>query len=251
MNRLPTEKRTLILQLLTEGMGINAISRTVGCSKNTVLKLLADAGHACLDYQDETLTDLPCTRLQADELWSFVYAKGRAAATAKNRDAGDVWTWVAICEDTKLVPTWMIGDRTYETGSEFMRDLALRIRQPVRLTTDGLAAYVEAIDDAFGSWMVDHRILKRRYPESTGRTGHIERQNLTMRMRIRRYARATNAFSKKLENHAHAVSLHFMVYNFCTPHRTLGRGVTPAMAAGITDHQWEVSDITALVDESN
>lgn len=256
MNRLPTEKRTLILKLLTEGMGINAIARTVRCSKNTVLKLLADAGQACLDYQADTLTNLPCTRLQADELWSFVYAKERAAKTAKNPEAGEVWTWVAICEDTKLVPTWMIGDRTYETGSEFMKDLALRIRYPVKLTTDGLKAYVEAIDDAFGSWMVDHRILKRIYPKGgTARTSHIERQNLTMRMRIRRYARATNAFSKKLENHAHAVALHFMVYNFCTPHKTLhktyGPDTTPAMAAGVADRKWEVADILTLLDESN
>ena len=243
VNRLPTEKRALILQLLTEGMGINATSRIIGCSNNTVLKLLRDAGEACSDYQHETLVDLPCTRLQADETWSFVYAK--KDTQTDNPEAGDVWTWVAICEDTRLVPTWMIGDRTLDTGSAFMKDLALRIRQPVRLSTDGLNVYVEAIDDAFGSWMVDHRILKRLYPNagtSVGRTSYIERQNLTMRMNIRRYSRRTNAFSKKLENHAHAVALNYMVYNFARPHKTL-KGRTPAQAAGITDHKWTHADI--------
>ena len=249
MNRLPIEKRALILKCLTEGMGVNATTRIVGCSKNTVLKLLRDVGWACSGYQDEVLTDLPCRRIQADEIWSFVYAK--KDTQTDNPEAGDVWTWVAICEDTRLVPTWCIGDRTFQTASEFMRDLALRIRYPVRLTTDGLQVYVEAIDDAFGSWMVDHRILKRIYPEAAvGRTSYIERQNLTMRMNIRRYQRATNAFSKKLENHAHAVALNYMVYNFARPHQSLDR-LTPAMAAGVTDRRWTMEDIIQMVDESN
>ena len=246
MNRLPIEKRALIINCLTEGMSIRGTTRIVGCSKNTVVKLLVDAGQAVSDYQDKALRDLTCRKLQADEIWSFVYAK-RDSLT-NNPEAGDVWTWVAIDEDTKLVPSWMIGDRTYQTGRVFMDDLAGRMRHRVQLTTDGLHAYLEAVEDAFGPWMVDHRILKRMYPEeTTARTSYVERQNLTMRMNIRRYARRTNAFSKKLDNHAHAVALHFMAYNFCRTHKTLGRGITPAMAAGLTDHQWDATDLVNLI----
>ena len=246
MNRLPTEKRALIINCLTEGMGVNATTRIVGCSKNTVLKLLADAGRACAVYQDQTLRNLECRRVQADEIWSFVYAK-KETDTA-NLEAGDVWTWVAICEDSKLVPTWWIGDRTYETGIQFMEDLATRMAQPIQLTTDGLPSYVEAVGEAFGDWMVEHRVLKRNYPGAkVGRTAYIERQNLTMRMNIRRYQRATNVFSKKLVNHAYAVAVNYMVYNFVRPHKTL-EGRTPAMVAGVTDHQWAHEDIIRMVD---
>lgn len=246
MNRLATEKRALILQLLTESMGINAAARIVGCSKNTVLKLLADAGRACAAYQDQTLRSLECRRVQVDEIWSFVYAKKATQTT--NPEAGDVWTWVAICDDSKLVPSWWIGDRTYDTAILFMEDLAGRMAHPIQLTSDGLDAYPDAVDDAFGDWMVDHRILKRKYPKATtARTSYVERQNLTIRMSIRRYQRATNAFSKKLVNHAHAVALNYMVYNFARPHLTL-KGRTPAMAAGITDRPWTHTDIIHLID---
>ena len=246
MNRLPIEKRALILQLISEGMGINATTRIVGCSKNTVLKLLRDAGIAAAIYQHQTFKNLPCRRIQADEIWSFVYAK--KDTQTDNPDAGDVWTWIAICEDSKLVPTWWIGDRTYQTGIHFMEDLAARMANPIQLTTDGLSAYIDAVGDAFGDWQVDHRILKRKYPvATTARTSYIERQNLTLRMRNRRYARATNAFSKKLENHAHSMALYFMTYNYVMPHKTL-RGRTPAMAIGIANRPWTYEDIIHLTD---
>ncbi|MDE0122926.1 MAG: IS1 family transposase [bacterium] len=252
MNRLATEKRALILQCITEGMSIRATSRLVGCSKNTTTKLLVEAGRACAEYQDRTLRNLPCKRVQADETWSFVYAKARNAPYAKNPEAGDVWTWIAICEDSKLVPAWWIGDRTYATGILFMEDLAERMAGPIQLTTDGLKAYPEVVDDAFADWMVEHRILKQKYPtEQTARTAYVERQNLTLRMNNRRYARATNAFSKKLENHAHSMALYFMVYNFVRPHRTLGRGITPAMAIGLEDKPWTHADIVRRLLDSN
>lgn len=247
MNRLKTEKRALILQLLTEGMGVNATTRIIGCSKNTVLKLLRDAGHACAAYQNDTLRNLECRRIQVEELWSFVYAKKQT--NTANPEAGDVWTWVAICDDSKLVPSWWIGDRTYDTGILFMEDLAARMAHPIQLASDGLNAYLDAVDDAFGDWMVDHRILKRKYPKATtARTSYVERQNLTVR--IRRYARSTNAFSKKLENHAYPVALNYMVYNFARPHLTL-KGRTPAMAAGIADHRWTHTDIITRVVDPN
>ena len=249
MNRLPTEKRALILQLLTEGMGINATTRIVGCSKNTVLKLLKDAGEACSTYQDQTLRNLECRRIQADEIWSFVYAK--KGTDTDNPEAGDIWTWVAICEDSKLVPTWWIGDRTYDTGVVFMDDLASRMTNPIQLTTDGLPAYIESVQDAFGDWRVDHRILKRKYPKATtARTSYVERQNLTMRMNNRRYARSTNAFSKKLENHAYSMALYFMVYNFVRPHKSL-KGQTPAMAAGLELWPWTFEDLVERLLNSN
>ena len=156
--------------------------------------------------------------------------------------------------DTRLVPTWLIGDRSRTSATLFMEDLADRMRYRIRLTTDALKAYVEAVEGALGRWRVDHWILRRLYPDPgnrTARTGYVKRQNLTMRMSMRRYQRATIAFSKKLENHAHAVALHFMAYNFCRPHRSLGRGVTPAMAARVADRQWEMSDIVRLIGDSN
>lgn len=245
-NRLPTEKRALILQLITEGMGVNATARVVGCSKVTVLKLLRDTGKAVAHYQDQTLRDLPCQRVQADEIWSFVHAKKETPTD--NPEAGDVWTWIALCEDSKLVPSWWIGDRSYETGILFMEDLASRMANPIQLTTDGLTAYLDAVDDAFADWMVEHRILKRKYPkQTTARTSYVERQNLTLRMRNRRYARATNAHSKKLENHAHSMALYFMNYNFVMPHQSL-KGRTPAMAIGLADKPWTHTDIVALLE---
>ncbi|MCY4649699.1 MAG: IS1 family transposase [bacterium] len=250
VNRLATEKRALILQLLTEGMGVTATTRIVGCSKNTVLKLLRDAGQACAAYQDENLRNLECRRIQADEIWSFVYAKKTTRTSTP--DAGDVWTWVAICEDTKLVPAWWIGDRSYETGILFMEDLAARMSNPIQLTTDGLTTYLDAVNDAFSDWMVEHRVLNRHYPDAkVGRTAYIEGQNLTMRMSMRRYQRTTDAHSKKLVNHAHAVALNCMVYNFVGVHQSLPGRVAPAMAAGVTSRIWTFADIVRLVDGSN
>lgn len=234
-----------------------------------------DAGRACGAYQDQALRKLNCKRLQLDEIWSFVHAKAKnvAAAKAAPEGAGDVWTWVAIDADTKLVPSWRVGDRSGETAMDFVDDLASRLTSRVQISTDGHRAYVEAIEGAFGA-DVDYAIIQKIYgtaPESAkGRyspaecigvekhriegnldikhvsTSFVERQNLTMRMSIRRFTRLTNAFSKKLENHALAVALHYMHYNFCRIHKSLR--VTPAMAAGVTDRLWSVKDIAELVE---
>lgn len=273
MNKLDTAKRAQVLTLLIEGMSLRATARAADVSYNTVCKLFADAGRVCADYQDKALRDLPCKRLQLDEIWSFVYAKQKNVGTARAapQDAGDAWTWVAIDADTKLVPSWRVGDRSSETAIAFADDLASRLRNRVQITTDGHKAYLEAIEGAFGA-DVDYAMLvkvygqtsegQRRYspPVCNGAHKHriegnpdrkhvstsfVERQNLTMRMSIRRFTRLTNAFSKKLENHALSVALHYMHYNFCRIHKTLR--VTPAMAAGVTDKVWDVSDIATLI----
>ncbi|HTT82851.1 MAG TPA: IS1 family transposase [Rhizomicrobium sp.] len=273
MNKLDLAKRTQVLNLLVEGMSLRAASRASNVSYNTVCKLFADAGRVCAEYQDKTLRDLPCRRLQLDEIWSFVYAKEKnvPAAKAAPDGAGDVWTWVALDADTKLVPSWRIGDRSSETAIAFTDDLASRLRNRVQITTDGHKAYLEAIEGAFRA-DVDYAMLVKVYgeaPESEKRyspaecsgsymkriegrpdvrhisTSYVERQNLTMRMSIRRFTRLTNAFSKKLENHELSVALHYMHYNFCRVHKSLR--VTPAMAAGVTDRVWDMTDIAALI----
>ena len=274
MNRLNTEQRATILRLLCEGNSIRAITRITGASKNTVVKLLADVGSKCLDYQDEALRGLPCTRLQCDETWSFVYAKQKNVPAEMQGEigVGDVWTWTALCADTKLIPCWHIGGRTAIDASMFIENLASRLQTRVQITTDGHKAYINAIEGAFGA-DVDYGMLiklfgssqenERRYSpaECTGTqkvvvsgqpkkkhisTSYVERANLTMRMSMRRFTRLTNAFSKKVENHAHAVSLHFMYYNFCRIHQSLR--ITPAMAAGVSSHDWEVEEIVKLAD---
>ncbi len=279
MNRLDTKKRTLILRLLVEGNSIRSTTRIADVSKNTVAKLLIDAGKACEAYQDKVLRDLPCRRIQVDEIWSFIYAKEKNVPRAKAAppEAGDVWTWTAICADTKLVPSWRVGDRSSETAIELMDDLRARLACRVQLTTDGLKAYLEAVEGAFGG-DVDYAMpvklygqpdagksASRRYSpaECTGiikrkiegnpdpaavSTSYVERNNPTIRMAIRRFTRLTNAFSKKIENHTYSVALHFMHYNFCRIHGSLR--VTPAMAAGVTDRLWDVEDIVRLVKEA-
>ena len=279
MNKLEKKARKLIIRCLVEGQSIRAVARTTEVSKNTVTKLLIDAGKACADYQDKTLRDLPCKRIQVDEIWSFVYAKQKNVKTAKAApvDAGDVWTWTAICADTKLVPSWRVGDRSGETAIELMDDLRARLESRVQLTTDGHKPYLEAVEGAFGG-DVDYAMLvklygqldagksaARRYSpaECTGiikrtiegnpdpaavSTSYVKRNNLTMRMSIRRFTRLTNAFSKKIENHTYSVALHFMYYNFCRIHGSLR--VTPAMEAGVTDRLWDIEDIVRLVDEA-
>jgi IS1 family transposase len=273
MNRLPIAKRAQILSCLVEGMSLRAASRIADVSINTVYKLVIDAGEACSAYQDQAFRNLPCKRLQLDEIWSFVYAKQRAVPFAKSAPgvAGDVWTWVAICAETKLVPSWRVGDRSGATATEFVCDLSKRLASRVQVTTDGHRAYLEAVEAGFGA-DVDYAQLVKLYgevPHSQGRyspaqiqgtrtfcctgdpdpkhisTSYVEQQNLTMRMSMRRFTRLTNGFSKKVENHAHAVSLHYMHYNFARIHKTLR--ITPAMAAGITGHLWEISDIAALI----
>jgi len=276
MNTLPRHKKTLILKLLDEGNSIRATARIAEVSKNTVTKLLIDAGKACAGYQDAALRDLPCRRIEVDEIWSFVYAKQRNVPRANSAppEAGDVWTWTAICADTKLVPSWRIGDRSGMTAIDFMDDLRGRLANRVQISSDGHKAYLEAAEGAFGGDVDYAQVIKlygrlpgvddeTRYSPAVctsvekkriednpdmklANTSYAERQNLTMRMSMRRFTRLTNAFSKKIENHGHAVALHFMHYNFCRIHQTLE--VTPAMEAGVAEKLWSVDDIVDLVD---
>lgn len=263
MNRLPLHKRILILRCLVEGMGIRATARTADVSKLTVARLLKAAGQTCATYQDQALRDLSCTRIEVDEIWSFVYAKEKNVERAKKapRGAGDVWTWVATCPETKLVPSWRIGDRTLDTAATFMKDLQSRLAHRVQLTSDGHKAYLEAVEEAFGC-DVDYAMLQKIYAADELElkaerimgepdvdlisTSIVERQNLTMRMSIRRFTRRTNAFSKKIENHAYAVALHFMHYNFCRIHMSLD--VTPAMAAGVTPKLYDLDWVAGLIE---
>ena len=286
MNRLSTEKRSMILTALCEGASVNATSRMTGVSKVTILKLLGDIGPVLLDYQRDTFVNLPCKRIQCDEVWSFVGAKERnIPRDERGRGRGDVWIWAAICADTKLVPCWHVGARDADAGYLFMEDLASRLANRVQLTTDGHRAYLSAVEGAFGWGHVDYAMLvklygqslegQRRYspPEIIGidknrvmgdpdpdqvSTSYIERQNLTMRMNVRRLTRLTNAFSKKIGNHRHALALHYMYYNFVRKHQTLtkqagGIHKTPAMAAGVADHVWTMEEVVGLLEatESN
>ncbi|TJU76221.1 MAG: DDE domain-containing protein [Mesorhizobium sp.] len=275
MNKLDTKTRSQILHMLCDGQSIRAITRVMGMSKNTVAKLLSDAGAVCAEYQDQALRNLTSKRIQVDEIWSFTYAKQKNVATAKAapEGAGDTWTWTAIDADTKLVMSWLVGGRDSEYAMAFMDDLSRRLASRVQLTSDGHKAYLEAVEGAFGG-DVDYAMLVKIYDNSPenmkGRyspaecTGarkqniegnpderHVsrsfaERQNLTMRMHMRRFTRLTNGFSKKVEAHANAVALHFMYYNFVRIHASLR--MTPAMAAGVTDKLWEISDIVALIE---
>jgi IS1 family transposase len=276
MNRLTIEKRTQILGMLVEGNSLRATSRLADVSINTVTKLLVDAGQACADYQDRTLCNLTSKRIQCDEIWSFCYAKEKNVPADKRGvfGYGDVWTWVAIDADTKLVPSFMVGTRGAQTAKHFMEDLASRLANRVQLTTDGHRVYLQAVEDAFGS-EIDYAMLVKIYGndsandtkyspaecigcETVGITGRpdpkhistsfVERQNLTMRMSMRRFTRLTNGFSKKVENHAWMLAIHYMHYNFCRVHKTLR--VTPAMAAGISDHVWDIEEIVRLLDSN-
>lgn len=275
MNKLSTDRRTAVVAALVEGNSIRATARMTGVSKPTILKLIADLGPVCTDYQDAMLRGLTCRRIECDEIWQFVYAKAKNVETAKRapQEAGDVWTWVAIDADSKLVPTWRIGPRDAFTALDFMTDLADRLTHRVQLTTDGGAPYLGAVEEAFGA-DIDYAQLIKIYGadrESEARyspvvcqdcvkrpitgnpepsrisTSYIERQNLTMRMSMRRYTRLTNGFSKKLENHAAATAIHFMHYNFARIHRTIR--CSPAMAAGVTETLWTVRDIVGLLEE--
>ena len=273
MNKLSTEKRVQVIKCLVEGNSIRSTVRITGIAKNTIVKLLKDVGKTCFEYQDKTLRNLTCKRLQCDEIWSFCYAKEKNVPTNLKGQFGygDVWTWTAIDADSKLVPSWLIGDRSARTGNIFMMDLASRLKHRVQLTTDGHKVYLEAVEGAFGP-DIDYAMLikiygnpqeeEKRYspakiidterkrimgnpdPEHIS-TSYAERQNLTMRMSMRRFTRLTNGFSKKIENHFYAVSLHFMYYNFCRIHKTLR--VTPAMEAKVTDRLWGIEDILMLM----
>jgi IS1 family transposase len=277
MNVLTPERRIQVVAALVEGNLIRSVSRMTGVARNTIMGLLVQAGAACAEYQDKALRNLPCKRVQCDEIWSFCYGKDKNLPGNK-KDVfgyGSVWTWTAIDADTKLVCWWMVGNRDTFAAREFIQDLAGRLASRIQLTTDGHKPYLEAVDEAFGG-DIDYAMLIRIYgddkqgdtcyspAECTGTnkeiisgspdrkkisTSYVERQNLTMRMHMRRFTRLTNAFSKKLENHIAAISLHFMYYNFVRIHQTLR--VTPAMAAGVTQHVWEVSDIVSLLDEQS
>jgi IS1 family transposase len=274
MNKLDRQVRARILHLLCEGSSIRAVTRLTGASKNTVTKLVVDAGRGCAAYQDRVLRNLPCRRAQLDEIWNFVYAKHDNVRMAKAApiDAGDVWTWTAIDAENKLLITWLVADRTTDSALTFVHDLKQRLANRVQLTSDGHRPYLLAVDTVFGN-DVDYAMLQKLYGADpagekryspakcigarkaaiTGNpdpkhisTSYSERQNLTMRMHMRRFTRLTKAFSKKVENHAAAVALHAMYYNFVRIHQTLK--VTPAMAAGVTDRLWEMSDVVDMLD---
>lgn len=276
MNKLSTQDRVQILNALSEGVGINAASRITGKSKNTILKLLADAGEACALYQDRVMRNLTIKKVQVDEIWSFVGMKQKNVPDDDENGNGDCYTFTAIDPETKLMPCWLVGVRNQSCTDEFMIDLAGRLANRIQLTTDGFPAYPNAVEAAFRGH-VDYGVLnkaysndgstakeaKRRYSPSeflkatkniaNGKpdlkhisTSHAERANLSMRMGMRRFTRLTNAFSKKLENHMHAVSFYFMVYNFVKIHQSIK--TTPAMEAGVTDFLWSMEDIVLMMD---
>ena len=276
MNKLTTQKRVQIIAALVEGASINSTVRMTNVSKPTILKLLADLGTACAKYQDEKLRNLSCKRVQADEIWSFCFAKDKNLSEEMKGKFGfgSVWTWTAVCADTKLMISWLVGERSVPYAVKFIDDLASRLAHRVQLTTDGHKAYLRAVEGAFGS-EIDYAMLEKIYtagPQegTTTRyspaqccgtkthriagnpdnahisTSYAERMNLQIRMNMRRFTRLTNAHSKKVENHRHALSLYFMYYNFARIHSTLR--VTPAMQAGISDHVWPLADIVGLLD---
>jgi IS1 family transposase len=277
MNRLSSEKRAAILGMMVEGNSLRATTRMAGCSINTVSKLLLDIGEACASYQDEHLRDLSCKTIEADEIWSFVYSKQKNVPEELKGmfGVGDVWTWTALCADTKLIASWYVGGRQVEDAEAFMLDLKDRLSGRIQLTTDGHSAYPNAVGLAFRR-NIDFAQLIKQYATAPGQgrysppvctgtrvrvdrgdpdpakisTSYVERQNLTMRMGMRRFTRLTNGFSKKLDNHMAAIALHFMHYNFARPHMTLANPYprTPAMAAGIADHIWSMTEIAALLD---
>ena len=273
MNVLSIVTRKQILAALVEGNSLRAISRMTGVSRNTINKLLLDLGAACSTYQDKTFVNLKCKKLQCDEIWSFVGCKQKNVTPANEENGwGDVWTWVALDSETKLVPTWLVGTRDAGAAYHFMHDLAGRLASRVQLTTDGHKPYLSAVEDAFGA-DIDYATLVKIYgnaPEGgevryspaqcmgarkaviSGKpdfkhisTSMVERQNLTMRMSMRRFTRLTNGFSKKVENHEAAIAVHYMFYNFGRIHQSLR--VTPAMEAGVSDHVWELEEILNLL----
>lgn len=288
MNRLGLERRAQIISALVDGNSVRATGRIVGAAKGTILSLLAQIGETCFAYQYAKHVNLPCERIQMDEIWSFVGAKEKnATPERKAKDSwGDVWTWTAICADTKLVPIWQIAPRHLQAAEYFMRDLARRVAGRIQLTTDGALLYESAVARAFSEDGVDYARLRKIYAAPEGgsasgwhrysprrlvrtereavfgnpdhrhiSTSYVERCNLSMRMSMRRFTRLTNGFSKKLDNHHHALALHFMAYNYMKPMSTLtkrngGIHTTPAMAAGLTDRVWTSEDVARLIEPS-
>src|SRR6185312_199712 len=278
MNKLPVAKRVQILSMLCEGSSMRSISRVCDVSINTVSKLLVDAGKVCIAYHDQNVRGLQCKRVQCDEIWSFCYSKERnvKGAKAAPAGAGNVWTWTALDAESKLIVSWAVGGRDAGTARDVMEDLQSRVKTRMQLTTDGLRLYLDAVQEAFGADGIDYAQLVKIYGAAPGAgderryspaecigakkvrvdgepeakhvsTSFVERQNLNMRMGMRRFTRLTNAFSKKVENHCHALSLYFMFYNFVRQHKSLNK-LTPAMAAGISDRLWSMGDIVALAD---
>ncbi len=275
MDKLSIQDRVEILNILSEGAGINAAARITGKSKNTVLKLLADVGQACAQYQDQAMRNLTITKVQVDEIWSFVGTKQKNVNEAHPEGYGDCYTFTAIDPETKLMPCWLVGTRTAQCAADFMEDLAGRLSNRVQPTTDGLKAYPDAVEAAFHG-DVDYGMLNKSYANELGlkeakrryspakmtsseklringnpdmahiSTSHVERANLSMRMGMRRFTRLTNAFSKKLENHMHAISFYFMVYNFVKIHKSVK--TTPAMEAGVTTYLWSMEEIVMMVE---
>ena len=275
MNKLPVAKRVQILSMLVEGSSLRSISRVCGVSINTVTKLLVDAGMACAAYHDEMVRNVAAKRIQADEIWSFCYAKDKNVKDAKAAPdgAGNIWTWTALDPDSKLMVTWWAGDRTSSTGLNFLEDMQSRLANRIQLTTDGHGAYLEAVPFTFGD-NVDFAQLIKIFKETKGGAGryspaqctgtktkiisgnpdpahigtsHAERQNLTMRMSMRRFTRLTNAFSKKFENHCHSLALYFVFYNWMRKHKAHSK--TPAMAAGLTDKPMLMADLVEILDK--
>jgi IS1 family transposase/lambda repressor-like predicted transcriptional regulator len=282
-NVLSNADRAAVVAALVEGNSIRATSRMTGVARNTVTKLLVDLADVCAEFSRTKLVNLPCKRLQIDEIWEFCYAKEKNVPADKKGvfGYGDVWTFVAIDADTKLVPSWLVGSRDTGSATELMQDLASRLVNRVQITTDGLKAYISAVEDAFGGDVDYAQLVKvygpapegeRRYSPAeclgaekhciTGNpnpyhvsTSFVERQNLTMRMSMRRFTRLTNGHSKKVENHAAAVAVHFAYYNFCRVHMSLGKdangkGRTPAMAAGVESRKLDIADLIALLPDS-
>jgi IS1 family transposase len=282
MNKLPAERRCAVIRALVEGNSIRATCRLTGAAKGTVLRLLAEIGTACTALHDRMVRGIEAKRVQCDEIWSFTYGKERNLPDKLRGTpgVGDTWTWVGLDAESKLAISWLVGDRDAPTALRFLKDLKERLATRVQLTTDGHQVYYTAVENAFGWNGVDYAMLVKLYgpgletdrgyspPRCVGAqkhwvmgrpdenhvsTSYVERQNLTIRMQMRRFTRLTNAFSKKIENHAHAVALHFVHYNFCRAHQTLTRAAkgiyrTPAMVARLTDHVWTVADIVALLD---
>jgi IS1 family transposase len=273
MNKLSIEKQVQVVAALVEGNSLRSVTRMTGVHRTTVMKLLVELGDACAAYQSEHFQNLPCTKIQCDEIWSFCYAKEKNVPDDKKGQLGygDVWTWVAIDADTKLVPCWHVGARDAGAAYEFVHDLKSRLANRVQLTTDGLKLYLQPVEDAFGG-NVDYSMLVKMYGAPRGTEAHyspavcigcatlhvsgnpdpaeistsyVERQNLTMRMSMRRFTRLTNGHSKKLQNHEAAIAVHYMFYNYCRIHSSLR--CTPAMAAGVADHVWSLEEVIGLL----